>query len=90
MDLSRVEGHVACHQHSCIGAVGFIAFAFGHSYIGSIGMEGALEAMTTGQVDEAWAKEHHDLWFEEVTGRSAGDPDPTSTDYARESATAKS
>ena len=48
-----------------IVAVGFIAFAFGHIYLGTIGMEGALEGMTRGVVDENWAKEHHDIWYEE-------------------------
>lgn len=37
-----------------------------HIYIGLFGMEGALEGMVTGDVDETWAKEHHDLWYEEV------------------------
>ena len=46
-------------------AVGFIAFGLGHIYLGTIGMEGALEGMTTGVVDENWAKEHHDIWYEE-------------------------
>lgn len=39
-----------------------VAFAFGHIYIGTIGTEGALEGMVTGQVDTAWAEQHHDLW----------------------------
>lgn len=43
----------------------FIAFAIGHIYIGTLGMEGALEGMTRGSVDENWAKEHHDLWWAE-------------------------
>ena len=28
-------------------------------------MEGALEGMTRGVVDENWAKEHHDIWYKE-------------------------
>ncbi|VAW11880.1 Formate dehydrogenase -O, gamma subunit [hydrothermal vent metagenome] len=36
-----------------------------HIYIGSIGMEGAIGAMTTGDVDVNWAKEHHSVWVEE-------------------------
>ncbi len=54
-----------------LGAVGLIAVAFGHVYVGSIGMEGSLDSMLKGEVDENWAKEHHDLWYEEVTGKSA-------------------
>ena len=34
---------------------------FGHIYIGTIGTEGSLESMTTGYVDENWAR-HHDRW----------------------------
>lgn len=34
-------------------------------------MEGALEGMVTGEVDETWAKEHHDLWYEEVKSKEA-------------------
>ncbi len=49
-----------------VGALGLTAVALGHIYIGTIGTEGSLEAMTTGYVDETWAKEHHNLWYEEV------------------------
>jgi formate dehydrogenase subunit gamma len=34
-------------------------------------MRGAYQAMRTGYVDETWAKEHHEYWYEEVkAGRS--------------------
>ena len=46
-------------------AVLFVAAMLGHIYIGTIGMEGAFEAMGTGTVDENWAKQHHSLWLEE-------------------------
>jgi formate dehydrogenase subunit gamma len=49
-----------------IGALGLTAVALGHIYIGTIGTEGALEGMATGYVDETWAKEHHNLWYDEV------------------------
>lgn len=42
-----------------------IAAIMAHIYIGSIGMEGAFDAMGTGEVDLNWAKEHHSLWVEE-------------------------
>lgn len=51
--------------HAIIAFV-FIAVIFAHIYIGSVGMEGALDAMTSGEVDEQWAKEHHSLWVEEL------------------------
>lgn len=41
----------------------FIAFMLGHIYIGTIGMEGAFQAMGEGTVDINWAKEHHSLWL---------------------------
>jgi formate dehydrogenase subunit gamma len=47
-----------------IVAVLFVAAMLGHIYIGTIGMEGAFEAMWDGTVDTNWAKEHHSLWLE--------------------------
>jgi formate dehydrogenase subunit gamma len=47
-------------------AVLFVALILGHIYIGTLGMEGAFEAMWTGDVDLNWAKEHHDLWLEDT------------------------
>jgi formate dehydrogenase subunit gamma len=46
-------------------AVLFVALIIGHIYIGTLGMEGAFEAMGTGEVDLNWAKEHHDLWLQD-------------------------
>jgi formate dehydrogenase subunit gamma len=43
----------------------FIAVMLGHIYIGTIGMEGAFEAMGRGSVDVNWAREHHELWLEQ-------------------------
>ena len=40
----------------------------GHIYIGSVGMEGAFDAMGSGQVEEEWAREHHSLWLASVKG----------------------
>ncbi len=50
------------HVAHTIGAVLMIAVILGHIYIGTIGMEGAIEGMKTGYCDLNWAKEHHDLW----------------------------
>lgn len=54
--------------HGVVAAL-FIALMLGHIYIGTIGMEGAFEAMGEGTVDVNWAKEHHSLWLEEQTAR---------------------
>jgi len=45
-------------------AVLFVAAMLGHIYIGTVGMEGAFEAMWDGTVDVNWAKQHHSLWAE--------------------------
>jgi formate dehydrogenase subunit gamma len=47
------------------------AVIIAHVYIGSVGMEGAFQAMGTGQVDYNWAREHHDLWVAELERREA-------------------
>ncbi len=46
------------------------AVVLGHIYIGSLGMEGAFDAMGSGQVDKNWAREHHSLWLAEVENKS--------------------
>ena len=51
-------------------AVLFVAVMIAHVYIGTIGMEGAFEAMGSGTVDRNWAKEHHSLWLEEERART--------------------
>ncbi len=55
--------------HAIVGLI-FIAFIIAHIYIGTLGMEGAFDAMNSGHVDENWAREHHDLWVAELTGES--------------------
>lgn len=69
---SGIEGmQVAQVVHSVV-AVLFVAAMLAHIYIGSIGMEGAFEAMGSGSVDVNWAKEHHSLWLEQENARAAG------------------
>ncbi|MCC5956067.1 MAG: formate dehydrogenase subunit gamma [Natronohydrobacter sp.] len=51
--------------HALVAAA-LSAIVIAHIYIGSVGMEGAFDAMGSGEVDENWAKEHHALWVEEV------------------------
>jgi formate dehydrogenase subunit gamma len=50
-----------------IVAMLFIAVMLAHIYIGTMGMEGAFEAMGSGTVDVNWAREHHSLWLDELT-----------------------
>lgn len=46
-----------------------------HIYLGTLGSEGALEGMISGEVDEGWARQHHNVWLEEVQ-QGAGRPAP--------------
>jgi formate dehydrogenase subunit gamma len=58
-------------------AMFFIAAMLAHIYIGSIGMEGAFDAMGTGEVDLNWAKEHHSLWVEQEQAKAGAPSDNT-------------
>ncbi|MDP2410690.1 MAG: formate dehydrogenase subunit gamma [Pseudolabrys sp.] len=71
--------------HAIVGVL-FVAAMLGHIYIGTIGMEGAFEAMGTGTVDENWAKQHHRLWLEEEAAR-VGPNDTEAQSRARTAAT---
>jgi formate dehydrogenase subunit gamma len=66
-DIASMQSTQIAHA---IIAVLFIAAMIGHIYIGTVGMEGAFEAMGTGTVDLNWAKEHHNLWLEEENART--------------------
>lgn len=50
-------------------AVIMVCIILAHIYIGSVGMEGAFDAMGSGEVDENWAKEHHSIWVDEVKAK---------------------
>jgi formate dehydrogenase subunit gamma len=54
----------------------WIAVMFGHIYIGTVGMEGAFEAMGTGKVDLNWAKQHHSVWLEHEVAKGRGATPP--------------
>lgn len=56
--------------HSIL-ALALVVVIIGHIYIGSLGMEGAFDAVGTGQVDENWAREHHSLWVAELDRASS-------------------
>jgi formate dehydrogenase subunit gamma len=53
------------HVVHAVAAMLFEALILAHIYIGTVGMEGAFEAMGTGKVDLNWAREHHDRWLAE-------------------------
>ena len=54
------------HMIHAVAAVLMMVMFIGHIYMGTIGMAGAYKAMRTGYVDETWAKEHHELWYDDV------------------------
>jgi formate dehydrogenase subunit gamma len=60
-------------------AILFIALILAHIYIGTVGMEGAFEAMGTGEVDVNWAKEHHDQWLARKLSAEDRRSEPTAT-----------
>jgi formate dehydrogenase subunit gamma len=56
--------------HGIVGAL-FIAVMLAHIYIGTIGMQGAFEAMGRGEVDVNWAQQHHSLWVQQRLAEGA-------------------
>jgi formate dehydrogenase subunit gamma len=54
------------HMVHAVAALLMVAMFLGHIYIGTLGMQGAYKGMETGYVDEAWAKEHHEQWYDDV------------------------
>jgi formate dehydrogenase subunit gamma len=65
------ETQLALVWHAVVALL-LIALILGHIYIGTLGMEGAFRAMTDGQVDENWAREHHPLWLQRVKNKMRG------------------
>ena len=57
------EMQYAASWHGIV-ALALIVVVIAHIYIGTLGMQGAFQAMGSGQVDVNWAKEHHSLWAE--------------------------
>jgi len=64
--ITNIAGMQVAHAVHAVVAILFMALILGHIYMGTFGMEGAMEAMNTGEVDYNWAKEHHDLWLAEL------------------------
>ncbi len=75
--LTDVAGMQTTQMIHGIVAVLFIAAMLGHIYIGTIGMEGAFEAMGTGTVDLNWAREHHSVWVEKELAKGRGATPPS-------------
>ena len=65
MVYARADMQVAQMVHG-IATVLMMAMFAGHIYLGTVGMHGAYQGMRTGYVDEAWAQEHHELWYDDI------------------------
>lgn len=72
-----IAGMQLSHIIHSLLAVLMIAAILAHIYIGSFGMEGAIDAMSTGDVDLNWAKEHHALWVEQEMAKGRGAEAPS-------------
>lgn len=77
------------HILHTVAALLWIAVFFGHVYIGTIGSQGSLDAMAKGHVSVEWAKQHHDLWYEQVkdtvqdeSGTSSAEPESTAKTFS--------
>ena len=71
LEYLRGDMQVALMIHS-VAAVLMIVTFLGHIYLGTIGVKGAYRGMRTGYVDEAWAKEHHAWWLDDVKSGKIG------------------
>lgn len=73
-DLTPIQEMQYAQVWHTIVAVAMIVIIVAHIYIGSVGMQGAFDAMGSGKVDRNWALEHHNLWVEEedAKARAAG------------------
>ena len=71
--LPHEEMQLAHLWHAIVAITMIIAF-IAHIYFGSVGMEGAFDAMGSGQVDLEWARQHHDLWVEEEMTKDSPNP----------------
>jgi formate dehydrogenase subunit gamma len=78
LETNIVDMQIAQVIHAVV-AVLFIALILGHIYIGTLGMEGAFEAMGTGEVDLNWAKEHHDVWLARKLANDERQGNPSAT-----------
>ena len=73
LGMSELPTQLSPHQEMqfsqiwhTIVSFALIGIILAHIYIGSVGMEGAFDAMGNGEVEEQWAREHHSLWLDEV------------------------
>lgn len=65
--LSYTRGNMQiAHMIHGVSVLLMTCMIMGHIYLGTIGMQGAFKAMKTGYVDETWAREHHEYWYDDI------------------------
>ena len=65
--LSYTRGNMQiAHMIHGVAVLLMTCMIMGHIYLGTIGMQGAFKAMKTGYVDETWAREHHEYWYDDI------------------------
>jgi formate dehydrogenase subunit gamma len=65
--LGQTRGQMQiAHMLHAVAGIWMMCALAGHIYMGTVGAKGAFKAMRTGWVDEAWAKEHHELWYDDI------------------------
>jgi formate dehydrogenase subunit gamma len=67
LGFERSEMQTANIAHGATALI-LVAFVCLHIYLATLGSEGAFQGMTTGEVDEGWARQHHSVWYDEVKG----------------------
>lgn len=72
------------HTWHAAAALVWIAIFVGHAYIGTIGSEGSLDAMTKGRVSVEWAKQHHDLWYDTVKDQTGTESEKPASSFSSE------
>ncbi len=65
LGLLRGEMQIA-HMVHAVAAIWMTALLAGHIYMGTVGVRGAYQGMKTGYVSEGWAREHHELWYQDI------------------------
>lgn len=73
--VTDIAGMQIAQLVHAIAGILMVAVILGHIYIGTVGMEGAFDAMGSGQVDTNWAKEHHSLWARDAARPRVGGDD---------------
>ena len=65
LDYFRADMQLAHMVHAALALLSCALIA-GHIYMGTVGTRGAYRAMRTGYVEPGWAREHHELWYQDI------------------------